>query len=332
MDDGIGKHLAATDLTTLAFFSVTHSRNGEMDESQTGYRRIVAALGQRLIREAQERGTRVEIVYSSFGVDRNRAFFADSAAQDRWIEVLVEFTAARGFDGINVDVERLPADLLGRYGDFVERLRDVLRERLPDAQVSAATQANEMGAAMAVAAARAGADRIFLMGYDYRWSGSEPGASAPLDRIDGGFKDLAWSLDLYESLGVPVDRTILGLPLYGMTWPVAGPDFGAPAVGRGATWVPRRNLRVFDNPSFAPAYDPIESVEFYAVAGGSPETPWNAVYYDSPRSLAPKLALADERGLAGAGFWAIGYERGLPGYSDLIKTFRSGRLEGGAPP
>ena len=50
------------------------------------------------------------------------------------------------------------------------------------------------------------------------------------------------------------------------------------------------------------------------------------MYYDSPRSLSPKLALADERGLAGVGFWAIGYERGLPGYTELIDTFRAGEL------
>ena len=42
-----------------------------------------------------------------------------------------------------------------------------------------------------------------------------------------------------------------------------------------------------------------------------------------PRTEAP---LADERGLAGAGFWAIGYERGLPDYTELIATFRAGQL------
>ena len=57
-----------------------------------------------------------------------------------------------------------------------------------------------------------------------------------------------------------------------------------------------------------------------------PDAGWNAVYYDSPRSLAPKLALADERGLAGAGFWAIGYERGLPGYRELMTAFGAGEL------
>jgi spore germination protein YaaH len=202
---------------------------------------------------------------------------------------------------------------------------------------------------MAAAAAANGADRIFLMGYDYHWSGSNPGASAPIERLDGEARDLVWSLDLYAALGVPVERTILGLPLYGVTWPVIGPGVGSPATGRGDAWVPRRNLSVFADPSFEPTLEPVESVEFYAVpiAGtasaspgsaaspgaslgsfGTPEPPgWNAVYYDSPRSLAPKLALADERGLAGAGFWAIGYERGLPGYTELIATFRAGKLK-----
>ena len=35
----------------------------------------------------------------------------------------------------------------------------------------------------------------------------------------------------------------------------------------------------------------------------------------------------NDRGLAGVGFWAIGYERGLPDYAALIKRFREGKLE-----
>ena len=89
--------------------------------------------------------------------------------------------------------------------------------------------------------------------------------------------------------------------------------------------MPRRNLRVFEDESFDPEYNATESVEFYAVPDEEHGS-WDAVYYDSPRSLTPKLALANERGLAGAGFWAIGYERGLPGYTKLIKSFRAGEL------
>jgi spore germination protein YaaH len=334
MDDGIADHLAGVDLTTLALFSVTHRRSGELATNQNGYKRMAAAVGERMIREAHDRGVRVEVVYSSFGEQKNERFYTEPDAQTRWIEELVTFVAELGADGVNVDVEGLPADHVGDYGSFVGRLRAALRERIPDAQVSVATQANQRGAAMAAAAAEAGADRIFLMGYDYHWEGTDPGASSPIDRLDGKERDLVWSLDLYAALGVPADRTILGLPLFGVTWPVVGPGVGSPATGRGNDWVPRRNLRVFEDPSFEPTYEPVESVEFYSVpaavdgdASGDPG--WNAVYYDSPRSLTPKLALADERGLAGAGFWAIGYERGLPGYTELMAAFRAGDL--GAP-
>ena len=351
MDASIVDHVGGTDLTTLGLFSVTHRRDGELDDTQNGHRRIAGDIGRRLARAAHDRGTRVELVYTSFGPDKNRQFYTEPEAQARWIEVLVDLVDELGLDGVNVDVERLPLEHLLDYGDFVGRLRTALRARLPEAQVSVATQANELGAAMAAAAAAAGADRIFLMGYDYHWAGSNPGASAPIDRLDGEPRDLVWSLDLYAGLGVPVDRTILGLPLYGMTWPVIGPGVGQPSTGRGDTWVPRWNLATFADSSFEPTLDPIQSVEFYAVpipgaavlpsapgAGaspdpaasfdpGPPEPGWNAVYYDSPRSLTPKLLLADERGLAGAGFWAIGYERGVPGYTELISTFRAGDLK-----
>lgn len=359
MDDSIVDHVGGTDLTTLGLFSATHRRDGELDDRQNGYKRISGDVGRRLTRAAQDRGTRVELVYTSFGPDKNRQFYTEPEAQARWIEVLVDLVDELGLDGVNVDVERLPVEHLLDYGAFVSRLRTALRARVPDAQLSVATQANELGAGMAAAAAAAGADRIFLMGYDYHWAGSDPGASAPIDRLDGEPRDLVWSLDLYASLGVPVDRTILGLPLYGMTWPVVGPGVGQPSTGRGDTWVPRWNLATFADPSFQPILDPIESVEFYVVpisgaatpsvagarpsgidgsVGGAagpspidrtdaPEPGWNAVYFDSPRSLTPKLLLADDRGLAGAGFWAIGYERGLPGYTELISTFRAGDLE-----
>ncbi len=47
---------------------------------------------------------------------------------------------------------------------------------------------------------------------------------------------------------------------------------------------------------------------------------------DSPETLTPKLRLANDRGLAGVGFWAIGMERGLPGYQALIDAFRRDEL------
>ncbi len=335
MDSGIAAHLADTDLSTLALFSVTHRRNGSINTTQTGYERITGAIGTQLIREAHDRGVDVQLVFTSFGTTKNERFFGSLAAQDVTIEALVTLAADIGVDGINVDVERLSPTLVPAFGTFVGRLRDALRDEIPKAKVSAATGAGRTGAAMAVAASLAGADRIFLMGYDYHYGGSQVGASAPISRRDGSRQDLIWSLDMYETLGVPLEKTLLGLPLYGLRWRVEGPEIASPRLGNGAIWVPADNPKFLASPPLPPELDPIEIVEFYAVAptvsprpGDSRATAgWQAIYVDSPRTLGPKLALADERGLAGAGFWAIGYERGLPDYSELIKRFRAGKLE-----
>lgn len=335
MNGDIAADVAKTDLTTLALFSVTHTKDGALDTKQTGYKRITGEIGTQLIREAHGRGVKVQVVYSSLGTARNKRLFASITVQDATIRALVALSARIGVDGIDVDVEQLEDDLVPAYGAFVGRMRDALRQTIPDARISVATGAGPTGAAMALAGVTAGADRVFLMGYDYHYAGSDVGASAPMDRRDGAEQDLVWSLDLYESIGVPVEKTILGLPLYGMRWRVAGPELGAMRLGDGAIWVPADNPRFLADPPAPPVLDPIEIVEFYAVAptvspepGDSRATAgWQAIYVDSPETLTPKLALADDRGLAGAGFWAIGYGRGLPGYSDLIARFAAGKVK-----
>jgi spore germination protein YaaH len=358
MDGTIAAHLAGTDLTTLALFSVTNKRNGTLDTSQRGYRTITGPLGAQLIREAHDRGVLVEVVFTSFGATKNKQLFgAPLATQDKVIAGFVDLVDTVGADGVNVDVEQLGASLIPSYGAFVGRLREALRAAHPDARVSVATQANENGAAMAVAANANGADRIFLMGYDYHYAGSQPGASAPIDRRDGAVKDLVWSLDLYQALGVPVEKTLLGLPLYGIAWPVAGPEVGAPSTGKGTVWIPSDHLDVLHDPSLAPVRDEIEQVEVYTIPAGTAGSSagsagaaaasvapsaaadpgasaspavgaggWQAIYVDSPATLTPKLLLADSRGLAGVGFWAIGYERGAPEYTELIGRFAAGQL------
>jgi spore germination protein YaaH len=322
IDATIAAHLRATTTTTVALFSVTHTSKGEIATKQKGYRAISGPIGRQIVADAHELRRRVDVTWTSFGRAKNSALFASDALQERVIASLVGLRADLGVDGIAVDVEDIDTTDIPAYGAFVGRLQAALRAADPASAVTAATTAGPQGAALALAASLAGADRVFLMGYDYRTRTSEPGASAPMTRRDGLERSLGWSLDLYAAAGVPVERTLLGLPLYGLAWPTATADLGSPNTGRGDIWIPRRNLATLLDPAVAASFDPIEDVAFLAVPQ---DKAWQAVYYDTPQSLRPKLGLANELGLAGAGFWAVGYERGLPDYTGLIADFRAGR-------
>ena len=331
MDAGIAEHLAETDLSTLALFSVTHRSSGRMQDNQTGYKRITGDLGQRLIRQAHERGTRVELVYTSFGEAKNRAFYGSDKAQSRWIKELVDFTEEQGFDGINVDVELLPADLVPAYGAWVGRLRTALRERLPDAQVSVSTTGGHTRRrdGRRCERCRGGSHlphglRLPLAGLASRvprrrWTGSMAriatscGRWTATPRSGSRSRRRSSACRCTATRGRCRDRGSVR-----RRWAAVTPGFRA------------GTLRVFEDESFDPEYNTTESVEFYAVPDED-DGSWDAVYYDSPRSLTPKLALANDRGLAGAGFWAIGYERGLPDYTKLIKSFAAGELPEAEP-
>jgi hypothetical protein len=349
MSESIATYLDSTRLSTLALFSVSARRNGAIDARDIGYMRITGDLGRRLIAEAHARGTRVELVFTSFGGQRNGIFFgrlsrpapspgpspgqtgaaspAPSALTappwQRSVPELVALAVDLGVDGINVDVEQLDELDRDAYGAFLGSLRSSLVSAIPDARLTVATEAGLRGMGNAVEAAAAGVDRLFLMGYDYHWSGSQPGASSPVDRSDGLYT-LRWSIEQYVAAGVPRDHILLGLPLYGMSWRTIGPDRTAPVLGSGSTWIPIRHLDVLLDPAFRPGRDSLEIAEFFIRPEGDS---WRVTYYDSPATLRVKLALARDQGLAGGGFWAIGYERGLPGYLELMRDFRAGKVD-----
>ena len=89
------------------------------------------------------------------------------------------------------------------------------------------------------------------------------------------------------------------------------------------TWVPSQHRELLTSHAFHPGLDLLEISQ---VIWEPDAAEWLVTYYDSPTTLRPKLALALDNGLAGAGFWAMGYERGLPGYLGLMRDFRAGDI------
>jgi len=320
MDAGIEASLDWNALSAISLFSVTQGSTGALTHSAAGYVAITSDRGRRIAASARARGVRVEITFTTFGSTKNAAFFASASAQATTIAELRALVADVGADGVNVDAELIAGTWFPAYGQFVGGLRAALTADNPNASVSVATNGNISGARMAKVAVDNGADRVFLMGYSYRSAGSDPGAIAPLHYRGSTPKlDLPGSLDLYAAQGVPNGRIILGLPYYGMTWATAGPALGDPAIAGGGTFTPKLNVDTLAAAGPTLQYDPGESVSWF-VRQDPATGAWRQTFYDTPQSLGPKYQLAIDRRLAGVGIWALGYDRGLTGYWDLLKA------------
>ena len=327
MDSGTDAYLRYDLVSDIALFSVTVNAAGAIDTGQSGYAMVQGSRAATVIANAHAAGVRVDLVFTSFGADKNAAFFSNPTAMAAGVQALAALVQSLGLDGVNVDVELISGTYFVAYGSFIGQLRAALRATNPDAQVSADTNGSLSGAQMAQHAIANGADRVLMMGYSYRTAGTNPvGSVAPIVRTDGG-KSLSWTLDLYAAQGVPSNRLLLGLPYYGWSWATDSGALHATNLGSRGAFFPGEDLATIP-PGTTIQTDTIEQSRWFATQDPS-TLAWTQTYYDDPETLAAKYALASQRGLAGIGLWALGYDRGLDTYwKALVDAFGTIRAAG----
>src|SRR4029079_11265895 len=122
---------------------------------------------------------------------------------------------ARGADGVNLDFEPIATGFDDEYTAFVRTLRSELNKQAPGYQLTFATTGFVGNYPIQAATAPGGADAIFIMGYDYRGSGSSYGCST--DPASGPAYALQDTIDAYAAKVSP-SKLILGVPWYGRAW------------------------------------------------------------------------------------------------------------------
>jgi spore germination protein YaaH len=307
-------------VSSIVLFSVGWDATGRLVTTAPGYLAITRSDTTAFVAAAHAAGVRVLVSFTSFGLTKNTSFFSNAAAQATFIGQAAAFVAARGLDGADLDVELISGAQFPAFAATAGALRTRLRAADPNALLTVATNANVSGAKMAAQAIAAGADRAFLMGYAYRTAGSAPGVIDPLSRT-GTSLSLNASLNLYVQYGAPLSRVILGLPLYGRSWPTVDASVGSPrrtdiTVGDGDAFFFEDLATMLATGTFVTqAYVPLE--EGTRLVRSINGVFWQS-FYDSQANLEAKMRVVLQRQLAGAGLWALGYSTGRPEYWTAI--------------
>jgi hypothetical protein len=245
-------------------------------------------------------GVRVHLCVTQFDPDTLAALLSSSTARNRLIDALADWEADTGAHGVNIDFEGLPVSVKSQMVQFVADLDAAVGD------VVLATPAVDWAGSWDYDELTRHAD-LFIMGYDYHYGGSSyAGPSDPLTAGAGtvwagaNSYSLTWTVDDYLTWGADPSRVILGLPLYGRSWPTADNTVPAETLGSGSTviYADAWDLAASVGSDFEP-----DSDSHYLRTGG------DQVWFGDVETIRDRAAFArDDAGFAGIGFWAMHYE------------------------
>ena len=270
-------------------------------------------------------------------------YFSDAAAtaarREAFAASCVDFMVAQGLDGVDLDWEypvsggapgtiHRPADKQN-FTKLLQELRTQLdRQGRRDGKDYSLTIAGAAGSwylnqieAVKVADI---VDHIFLMGYDLHgpWDTSAD-FNAPLYTPSGaspqGKSSIADSVQAYLDKGIPAEKLVLGMPLYGYAYQgVSSQNNGLYSTYTSAKSVSYRTLKK----------NYLSNDAYRRLRHGEAQVPYlygsrTFISYDDAESLAAKAALARSRDLGGIGFWELSQDDGGELTAAASSAFRS---------
>ena len=316
-------------VTTIAYFGVAARVDGTLATSSggsptSGWSGWNSSAMTGVINAAHARGVRVVLTVTMMAWDGGTdqaTLLASASARSALADAIVATVRDRAADGVNLDFEPVATPQRDQYTSFVRQLKAALVAAgigsylTVDTTGGAATWASgyDIGGLVAPGAA----DAVFVMGYDYSWSGSaRAGAVAPMD--SPYILDVNQSVDDYLALA-PAAKVIWGVPYYGRTWQTTTGDpnsptrAGAAGASKAYSYIGARNLAA----TYGRRWDAVGKVPWFATYDATAAS-WVEGYYDDATSLAAKYDMVNQKGLAGAGMWTLLMDKGDNALWNLI--------------
>jgi spore germination protein YaaH len=316
VDAGTARRIDYRLVTTIAFFAIPVRADGTVNRSSAGYRAYVSRSARAVTNAAHSHGVRVVSTFQLFDggqLRKMRHFLHSRSAQARFIREAISIMVHRRADGANVDFEPVPGSLAAPFAAFVGRFGRAMHARIPRSQLVVATAA--LASTRLIEGLAPVVDRFFIMAYDFHWSGSRaPGAVAPLS---GRSLNVDVTVRRYQR-HAPAAKLILGVPLYGYSWPVARTRSGIRVRAQPSRWGGVHGVTYAAALRFLARYP---GVRLHTVPGqGAWFRYWDAsnrtmrqVHFEDAGLARAKFNYAIVGGLAGVGLWALDSDRGTTG-------------------
>jgi spore germination protein YaaH len=307
-------------VSTIAYFSVNAKMTGYLakgtsTDPTSGWAGWKSAAMTGVLNRAHEQGVRVVLTvtmmaWDSASAGRQATLLQSSTARTRLVNQIVSAVRDRRADGVNLDFEPLASSLRDEYVSFVKQLkRSLVNAGVGDyltvsVMASAATWAT--GYDVAGLTATGAADALFVMGYDYNWSGSSrAGGVAPIQSpftidVAGTMADF-----LTQTNG---SKLIWGVPYYGRTWPTKSKTLNSATLGGGSKAYSYTG-HLAEATRYGRRWDDVGKVPWYRHWDGAAGH-WVQGYYDDAQSLGVKYDLVNSRGLKGTGMWTLLMDQG----------------------
>ena len=194
-------------------------------------------------------------------------------------------TAARDFDGLQIDFELVPQKDREAFFTFLMELQAGLGNKMFTVALPARTRRinNDVYDYERIASV---VDRVLVMAYDEHWSTSAPGPIA----------SLAWCRRVadYSLRVIDREKLIMGIPFYGRAW--ANPNHSQAHVYTGIERIMNENnVREIQRENGIPTFD-------YQIPVSV------KVYYEDDYSLSTRMEMYRSMGVTAVGFWRLGQE------------------------
>jgi len=281
------------DLTYLAIFSYAVNPNGNLTPVEdripiaTAYRNRIAPL---LVLTNYAGG--------KFSKDLATSIFRNDILQERVLEQALQVMKVKGYRGLDFDFEYLGRENREGYLRFLQRAASKLKPygyflsaavapKLSGEQQGVLYEGHDYPAIGQIV------DFMFIMTYEWGWSGGEPMAVSPIDKVRRVIE--------YAASVVPRDKIMMGIPLYGYDWTLPHePGKWAHSIS------PQQALQ--------------RAIQYEAIIryNQTAQAPWfrytdvqgrqHEVWFEDARSIQAKFDLVKQFGIRGFYYWVLGHE------------------------